>query len=101
MHLEFTLVGVILFAWDHVKSMAGSMTAQLSHTFSTQPIWAALKGQPVLGNDIMCFKALVLIHCLMVEGPQMILTDAINEIPFLDDCNRRFQYSGSSGLFSY
>ena len=91
-------LGVILFAWDHVKSMAGHGTGSATQTFSTQPIWAALKGQPVLGNDVMCFKALILIHCLMVEGPQMILSDAINEIPFLEDCARRFRYAGSLSI---
>lgn len=92
--VSYFCLGVILFAWDHVKSMAGT-----SATFSTQPIWAALKGQPVLTNQIMCFKALILIHCLLVEGPQMIISDALNEMNFFDECSRRFQYSaGSHGI---
>jgi huntingtin-interacting protein 1-related protein len=79
--------------------MSGSTSLPMPATFSTQPIWSALKDQPVLANEIMCFKALILIHCLLVEGPQMLLTDAIREIPFLDECARRFHNNRLSGTF--
>lgn len=44
--------------------------------------------QPVLSDPIPCFKALVTIHKLLVNGPHIVLSEACNEVAFLEQCAR-------------
>lgn len=44
--------------------------------------------QPVLSDPIPCFKALVTIHKLLVNGPHVVLSEACNEVAFLEQCAR-------------
>lgn len=66
-------VGCIVFAWDNQSS---------------GPFWSALKMQPVLSDPVPCFKALVTVHKLLVNGPPVVLAEAVQEIGFLEQCAR-------------
>ena len=44
--------------------------------------------QPVLSDPIQCFKALVTIHKLLVNGPPIVLTESLHESGFLEQCAR-------------
>ena len=44
--------------------------------------------QPVLSDAVPCFKALVTIHKLLVNGPHIVLSEACNEVSFLEQCAR-------------
>lgn len=60
-----------------------------SYDFKTSlPFWHALKLQPVLTDEVQCFKALITIHKLLVGGPSQVLKEAVNEQAFLDICVR-------------
>jgi hypothetical protein len=55
--------------------------------------------QPVLADQIPCFKALITIHKMLVSGPDVVLAESLNELRFLDDCART---QGSANLgFGY
>lgn len=85
---------------DHVKKAVSPMETApkqkhvraiivYSFDFKTSlPFWHALKLQPVLTDEIQCFKALITIHKLLVGGPTQVLVEAHNERPFLDTCVR-------------
>lgn len=62
-----------------------------SHDFKTStPFWQALKLQPVLTDEVQCFKALITIHKLLVGGPAQVLADARQEQSFFDGCSKHF-----------
>jgi hypothetical protein len=82
-YVLFILVGCIVFAWDNQTSV---------------PFWSALKMQPVLSDAIPCFKALVTIHKLLVNGPHVVLSEACNEVSFLEQCARI--HGSQNGAFS-
>jgi len=44
--------------------------------------------QPVLSDPIQCFKALVTIHKLLVNGPPVVLNESLHESGFLEQCAR-------------
>ena len=46
-----------MFIWDHSNS---------------DPFWNALKAQPILSNEVQCFKALIVIHKVLLDGPQFV-----------------------------
>ena len=54
--------------------------------------------QPVLSDPIPCFKALVTIHKLLVNGPHIVLSEACNEGSFLEQCARI--HGSQNGAFS-
>ena len=54
--------------------------------------------QPVLSDAIPCFKALVTIHKLLVNGPHIVLSEACNEVSFLEQCARI--HGSQNGAFS-
>lgn len=54
--------------------------------------------QPVLSDAIPCFKALVTIHKLLVNGPHVVLSEACNEVSFLEQCARI--HGSQNGAFS-
>ena len=51
--------------------------------------------QPVLADQIPCFKALITIHKMLVSGPDVVLCESLGEVRFLDDCART---QGSANL---
>lgn len=75
--------GCIVFAWDNQTSV---------------PFWSALKMQPVLSDPVPCFKALVTVHKLLVNGPHIVLSEACNEVSFLEQCARI--HGSQNGAFS-
>ena len=62
---------------------------------TTRPIWNALKLQPVLSDEVQCFKALVLLHKLTTGGPKITLQEAIEESSFFDHCARYSNFGSS------
>lgn len=54
--------------------------------------------QPVLSDPVPCFKALVTIHKLLVNGPHVVLSEACNEVAFLEQCARI--HGSQNGAFS-
>ena len=52
----------ILFCWEYQTSV---------------PFWGCLKMQQVMSDQIPCFKALITIHKLLVAGPHVILSEAL------------------------
>lgn len=73
-------LGCILYTWDHA---------------TCKPVWDGLKGQPILSNGLMCFKALVVIHKMLLDGPHIVLSESLNEVEYLDSLCRQSQYSNS------
>lgn len=73
----------ILFTWD---------------TGTSVPFWQAIKLQPVFGDEIQCWKALQVIHRVLLGGPHVILGEAMNERAYLDNISR--MSGGVSGTTS-
>ena len=59
------MIGCIVFSWDYGTSL---------------PVWNSLKLQPVLSDQIPCFKALITIHKLVVGGPHLVVSIHISEL---------------------
>lgn len=57
--------------------------------------------QPVLSDAIPCFKALVTIHKLLVNGPHIVLSEACNEVSFLEQCARIHGSQNGAFVTSY
>ncbi|CAM6032006.1 unnamed protein product, partial [Sphagnum compactum] len=76
----------ILFCWDNSTS---------------KPFWNGLKGQPIISSGVMGFKAMILIHKVLLDGPHLVLSDAISEMSFLDDIARQGQHSSFHGSTFY
>ena len=41
---------------------------------TSQPFWTALKMQPILSDEIQCFKALICLHKVMRDGHPCVFT---------------------------
>lgn len=59
------------------------------------PVWSCLKLQPLMSSEVPCFKALILIHKLLVDGPKIVLKEGQREYGFLDGLVRQFSYARS------
>ena len=53
--------------------------------------------EPVLGQPIPCFKALITIHKVMIAGPAVILGECSLEKVFLENCARLSSTGGGYG----
>lgn len=63
----------IVYAWDHQSSAS---------------FWNALRMQPILTDQVICYKALITIHKLLVSGPHIVLGEALGQRAFFDNCIR-------------
>lgn len=68
----------IVFAFDHKTSV---------------PFWRTLATFPF--EEVTAFKALVVIHKLLVNGPNICLIDAQKELSFLDALGRFNSHYGT------
>lgn len=64
----------IVYTWDY----------QSSANF-----WAYLRMQPVLTDQVVCYKALITIHKLLVGGPHIVLGEALGQANFFESCMRQ------------
>ena len=55
-----------------------SHQAKSSHGF-----WSTLKLQPLLHDEVVCFKALITIHKLLRDGHPAVLRESLNEETYL------------------
>lgn len=62
----------IMFCWDFQGS---------------EPVWRSIIMQPLLGDSIVCWKALILIHKILVGGPHVVLSEAIGHCGMLERCS--------------
>ncbi|KDN49591.1 hypothetical protein K437DRAFT_76853 [Tilletiaria anomala UBC 951] len=63
----------IVYTWDY---------------HSSQSIWASLRVQPILGDEVQTFKALILVHKVLQEGHQIVLKEAQEQIGWFETCSR-------------
>lgn len=64
----------IVYTWDY----------QSSANF-----WAYLRMQPVLTDQVVCYKALITIHKVLVGGPHIVLGEALGQASFFESCMRQ------------
>lgn len=64
----------IVYTWDY----------QSSSNF-----WACLRMQPVLTDQVVCYKALITIHKVLVGGPHIVLGEALGQANFFESCIRQ------------
>ncbi|KAF9427186.1 sla2 Src-like adaptor 2 [Entomortierella beljakovae] len=70
----------IVYTWDHRSSGA---------------VWHAFRTQPLLGDEVQTFKALISAHKIIRDGHPVVLKEAQNEADWLDQCARSTsQYDG-------
>lgn len=72
----------IVYTWD-IKS-SGSF-------------WSVLKNQPILGEDIMSFKALITFHKVIKDGHPSVLKDALSERAWLESLGKGTLIMGNKG----
>ena len=75
----------IIYTWD----------VQSSGSF-----WVVLKNQPVLGDEVMTFKALITFHKVVKDGHPHVLRDGITESVWLDSLVRGISHMGNRGTLS-
>lgn len=73
----------IVYTWDHKNSRA---------------FWNAVKIQPLQGNEVLLFKALIMIHKVLQEGHPNALKDGYRNRDFLFSLLRVFSDSSNFGL---
>lgn len=73
----------IVYTWDHKNSRA---------------FWNAVKIQPLQGNEVLLFKALIMIHKVLQEGHPNTLKDGYRNRDFLFSLLTVFPMSSSFGL---
>ncbi|KAI9591514.1 ANTH domain-containing protein [Syncephalis fuscata] len=72
----------IVYTWDHKTS---------------NPIWSQLKIQPIHGDEVMCFKALISAHKIIRGGHPNTLKEAMREAPFFETLSRSVSGDGVRG----
>ncbi|KAK9469970.1 ANTH domain-containing protein, partial [Dipodascopsis tothii] len=72
----------IVYTWDHRSSAA---------------FWTTLKLQPILADEVQTFKALITVHKVLQEGHPSCLTDAQNQLNWIEACSRSIHGEGSRG----
>lgn len=55
----------------------------------SQSFWAHIRMQPVLTDQVVCYKALITIHKVLVGGPHVVLSEALIQKPFFESCMRQ------------
>lgn len=63
----------IVYSWDYQSS---------------ESFWRVLKMHPLLTDQVVCYKALITIHKLLVGGPHIVLGEALGQRAFFDNCLR-------------
>lgn len=72
----------IVYTWDY-------------HTSAS--IWNTLRVLPILSDEIMTFKALILVHKVLQEGHKCALKEGQNQIGWLETCSRTLGSEGARG----
>jgi huntingtin-interacting protein 1-related protein len=67
------LLECIVYTWDYHSSLS---------------IWTGLRVQPILGDEVQTFKALIVVHKLLQEGHQIVLKEAQAQIGWFETCAR-------------
>ncbi|BGP07169.1 sla2 Src-like adaptor 2 [Rhodotorula toruloides] len=75
----------IVYTWDYRSSAS---------------IWAALRVQPILSDEVQAFKALITIHKILQEGHPVTLKEAQAQTSWLETCARTVGTDGSRGYGS-
>ncbi|KAH8925886.1 ANTH-domain-containing protein, partial [Atractiella rhizophila] len=63
----------IVYSWDYHDS---------------QSIWAGLRVQPILADEVQTFKALITVHKILQEGHPIVLKQAQQQTGWLETCAR-------------
>ncbi|GAA6037865.1 hypothetical protein JCM8097_005078 [Rhodosporidiobolus ruineniae] len=63
----------IVYTWDYRSSAS---------------IWAALRVQPILSDEVQTFKGLITVHKILQEGHPIALKEAQNQTSWLETCAR-------------
>ncbi|KAG0299245.1 sla2 Src-like adaptor 2 [Dissophora globulifera] len=62
---------------------------------SSHSVWHGFRSQPMLGDEVQTFKALISVHKIIRDGHPVVLKDAQKETDWLDQCARSTsQYDG-------
>ncbi|KAF8978923.1 sla2 Src-like adaptor 2 [Entomortierella lignicola] len=62
---------------------------------SSHSVWHGFRTQPLLGDEVQTFKALISVHKIIRDGHPVVLKDAQKESDWLDQCARSTsQYDG-------
>ncbi|KAK9728227.1 sla2 Src-like adaptor 2 [Basidiobolus ranarum] len=64
---------------------------------SSQSFWMGLKVQPLLADEVQCFKALITIHKVLRGGHPVALREAMNELGFLEVLSQSFAQDSFKG----
>ncbi|KAK3837375.1 MAG: I/LWEQ domain-containing protein [Linnemannia gamsii] len=83
-HTDFTssILACIVYTWDYRSSSS---------------LWQGFRTQPMLGDEVQTFKALISVHKIIREGHPSALKDAQNQTDWLDQCARSTQQFDSRG----
>ncbi|KAF9214892.1 sla2 Src-like adaptor 2 [Podila verticillata] len=69
-----------------------------THDFrSSAAVWQGFRSQPMLGDEVQTFKALVCVHKIICDGHPVTLKDAQKQTDWLDQCARSTQQFDSRG----
>ncbi|CAD6886976.1 unnamed protein product [Tilletia controversa] len=63
----------IVYTWDY---------------HSSQSLWSALRVQPILGDEVQTFKALILVHKVLQEGHHSVLPEAQAQVGWFESAAR-------------
>ncbi|EJT99996.1 ANTH-domain-containing protein [Dacryopinax primogenitus] len=75
----------IVYTWDY---------------HSSQSLWAGLRVQPILSDEVQTFKSLILVHKVLQEGHPIVLKEAQNQTGWLETCARTVGNDGQKGYGS-
>ena len=64
----------IVYTWDFQSSLS---------------FWSYLRMHPVLTDQVVCYKALITIHKVLVGGPHIVLSEALGQLSFFESCLRQ------------
>lgn len=70
-------------------------------TKSSASFWMGLKLTPILGDEIMCWKALVTLHKVVRDGHPTTLKDSQQETAFIESIARSVQHQMGSRIAGY
>ncbi|PJF20026.1 hypothetical protein PSACC_00165 [Paramicrosporidium saccamoebae] len=63
----------IVFSWDHQSSAA---------------VWNTLQSLPVMTDQVVCYKSLIMLHKMLVGGPHVVLGEALGHRAYFEGCLR-------------
>lgn len=76
------LAECILYTWDYHTALS---------------IYNALRVLPILSDEIMTFKALILVHKVIQEGHACAIKEGQNQVGWLETCSRTMGSEGARG----